>query len=86
MQGTSIQNFLYQLKFPTKFFFTVDEADVGYQNCGLIDGMYSGNWLATFPREMSPLALGQAHTESTCNLSTPKWKQPSPAGHILAAY
>jgi len=48
----------------------MDEADVGYQNCGLIDGVYSGNWLATFPRELSPLALGQAHTESTCNLST----------------
>jgi len=55
------------LKFQTKLFLTMDEADVGYQNCGIIDGAYSGNWLATFPTDLSPLALGQAHMESTCN-------------------
>jgi len=50
----------------------MDEADVGYQNYGLpnIDGAYPGNWLATFPRDLSPLALSKAHVESTCNPST----------------
>ena len=51
----------------------MDGADVGYQNCGLpiIDGAYPGNWLATFPRDLSPsLALSKAHRESTCNQNT----------------
>jgi hypothetical protein len=50
----------------------MDEADVGYQNCGLpiLAGAYPGNWLATFARDLSPLALRKTHVESTCNPST----------------
>jgi len=45
----------------------MDETDVGYRNCGLpiIDGAHSGNWLTTFPRDLSTLALNKAYMEST---------------------